>query len=82
MTPEISVVIPVRNESLNVRQLYSELIAALGGREVSLATLTPRPGVGGRGAEINRALTGRPFSIGGQRYESGIGARANLEVEF
>src|SRR5436189_5405404 len=30
MTPEISVVIPVRNESLNVRQLYSELIAALG----------------------------------------------------
>ena len=52
-------------------------------REISLATLTPlRPGIGGRGAEINRALTGRPLSIGGRRYESGIGARANIEVEY
>src|SRR5207253_4401103 len=52
-------------------------------RELSLATLTPlRPGVGGRGAEINRSLTGRPLSIGGQRYESGIGARANFEIEY
>ena len=45
--------------------------------------LTPlRPGVGGRGAEINRALNGRPLSIAGQRYESGIGARANVEIEY
>jgi alpha-galactosidase len=50
---------------------------------MSLGTLTPlRPGVGGRGAEINRALNGRPLSIAGRRYESGIGARANLEVEY
>ena len=52
-------------------------------REISLATLTPlRPGVGGRGVEINRALNGRPLSIGGRRYESGIGARANVEIEY
>ena len=52
-------------------------------REMSLAMLTPlRPGVGGRGAEINRALNGRPLSIAGQRYESGIGARANAEIEY
>src|SRR6185369_10398319 len=58
-------------------------IKALLPREMSLATLTPlRPGVGGRGVEINRALNGRPFSIGGRRYESGLGARANLEVEY
>ncbi|HEV8370171.1 MAG TPA: NPCBM/NEW2 domain-containing protein [Pyrinomonadaceae bacterium] len=52
-------------------------------QEMSLATLTPlRPGIGGRGIEINRALTGRPFSIAGQHYEGGIGARANLEIEY
>ncbi len=53
-------------------------------REMSLATLEPlRPAVGGRGGvEINRALSGRAFSIAGQRYESGIGARANLETEY
>ncbi len=52
-------------------------------REMSLAILTPlRPGIGGRGIEINRALTGRPLSIGGQRYESGLGARANLDIEY
>ena len=58
-------------------------IKALLPREMSLSTLTPlRPGVGGRGVEINRALNGRPFSIGGQRYEGGIGARSNLEIEY
>ncbi len=31
MHPEISVIVPMRNESPNVRQLYSELIAALDG---------------------------------------------------
>ncbi len=31
MHPEISVIVPMRNESPNVRQLYSELIAALEG---------------------------------------------------
>ena len=50
---------------------------------MSLAILTAlRPGIGGRGIEINRALSGRPLSIGGQRYESGLGARANLEIEY
>jgi hypothetical protein len=52
-------------------------------REMSLSTLTAaRPGVGGRGIEINRALTGRPLSLGGRRYENGIGARSNLEIEY
>jgi len=52
-------------------------------REMSLAILTPlRPGIGGRGVEINRALTVRPLSIGGQRYESGLGARAKLDIEY
>nr|MDQ3420142.1 glycosyltransferase [Acidobacteriota bacterium] len=31
MSPEISVIVPMRNESPNVRQLYGELIAALEG---------------------------------------------------
>jgi NPCBM/NEW2 domain/Melibiase/Alpha galactosidase C-terminal beta sandwich domain len=53
-------------------------------REMSLSALDPlRPGIGGRGGpEINRALTGRPISIAGQRYERGIGARGNLEIEY
>ena len=52
-------------------------------REMSLTQLTPvRPAIGGRGIEINRALTGRPLSIAGQHYESGLGARANLEIEY
>jgi hypothetical protein len=29
MSPEISVVVPMRNESPNVRPLYDELVAAL-----------------------------------------------------
>jgi len=52
-------------------------------QEILLAALEPlRPGVGVRGVEINRALNGRTFSIAGSRYESGIGARSNLEVEY
>jgi hypothetical protein len=52
-------------------------------QEMSLANLTAlRPGIGARGIEINRALTGRPLSIAGQHYESGIGARSNLEIEY
>ena len=49
-------------------------------QELALAMLEPlRPNVG-RGIEVNRTPTGRPLSIGGQRYESGNGARTNLEV--
>lgn len=52
-------------------------------QEVSLAALEPlRPGIGGRGIAINRALSGRSFLIAGQRYETGLGARPNLEVEY
>src|SRR3989442_16037057 len=50
-------------------------------REMSLAMLTPlRTGIGGGGVEINRALSGRPLSIWGQRYESGNGPRAKFEI--
>ena len=31
MTPEVSVIVPMRNEAPNVRKLYSELTAALEG---------------------------------------------------
>jgi hypothetical protein len=52
-------------------------------QEITLTMLEPlRPGIGGRGIEINRALSGRTLSIGGERYESGIGARSNLEIEY
>lgn len=52
-------------------------------REMFLTALEPlRPGIGGRGLEINSALSGRPLTIGGQRYEGGIGTRANLEIEY
>ncbi|HSB26222.1 MAG TPA: NPCBM/NEW2 domain-containing protein, partial [Pyrinomonadaceae bacterium] len=52
-------------------------------QEMSLVMFAPlRPGIGGRGIEVNRALTGRPLSIAGQHYESGIGARSNLEIEY
>ena len=52
--------------------------------EMSLSMLDAlRPGLGGRGGfEVNRALSGRPLSIAGRRYESGIGARSNLEIEY
>ncbi len=52
-------------------------------QEMSLAMLPPlRPGIGGRGIELNRALTGRPLAIAGRHYQSGIGARPNLEIEY
>jgi len=53
-------------------------------QELSLSQLEPlRPVIGGRGGiEINRALSGRPLAIAGQRYESGIGTRANLDIEY
>src|SRR5262249_30671003 len=48
-----------------------------------LSTLMPlRPAVGGVGSEISQCLGGRSLSLGGQRYESGIGARSNLEIEY
>ena len=51
-------------------------------QQMSLAMLEPvRPNVG-RGFEINRTLAGRPISIAGLRYESGIGTRANVEIEY
>jgi hypothetical protein len=52
-------------------------------RDVFLGLLEPvRPGYGNRSVEINRAVSGRPLSIGGTRYEEGIGTRGNSEVEY
>ena len=52
-------------------------------REMSLALIEPvRPGVGARGIEINRAVSGRPLSIGGKQYENGIGTRGGAEIEY
>jgi hypothetical protein len=52
-------------------------------QEMSLSMLEPlRPGIGVRGIEINRALNGRTFTIAGGRYENGLGARSNLEIEY
>jgi len=52
-------------------------------QEMALSMFEPlRPGVGGRGIAINRALTGRPLLIAGQHYETGVGARSNLEIEY
>lgn len=57
-------------------------LKALLPREMSLAALQPlRPSIG-RGIDLNRTITGRPLSIAGQRYENGIGTRANLEIEY
>jgi glycosyltransferase involved in cell wall biosynthesis len=41
MTPELSIVIPIRNESPNIRPLYDELMAALGatGRSVEVIVI-------------------------------------------
>ena len=51
-------------------------------REMSLAALGAlRPSVG-RGFDIDRSLTGRPLSIAGRIYESGIGTRPSLEIEY
>ncbi|HEV8429906.1 MAG TPA: NPCBM/NEW2 domain-containing protein [Pyrinomonadaceae bacterium] len=49
-------------------------------QELSLSSLDPA--VTGRGVRSNRALTGRPLSIGGQRFETGLGSRANTEIEY
>jgi hypothetical protein len=51
-------------------------------REMSLAMLEPLHPSAGRGIEINRTLTGRPLSIGGEIRESGIGTRPNVEIEY
>ena len=36
----------------------------------------------GRGINLNRAFSGRPLSIAGTIYESGIGTRPNIEIEY
>lgn len=51
-------------------------------REVSLALLEPIRSAAPRSVEINRAVSGRPLSIGGTRYEAGIGTRGNSEIEY
>jgi alpha-galactosidase len=52
-------------------------------REMSLSQIEPlRPRVGARSIEINRAVSGRPLAIGGERYENGIGTRGNAEIEY
>jgi NPCBM/NEW2 domain-containing protein/melibiase-like protein/alpha galactosidase C-like protein len=57
-------------------------LKALLAREMSLATLQPLRSSAGRGFDVNRNLTGRPLSIAGQRYDNGIGTRANVEIEY
>lgn len=52
-------------------------------REMSLTQIAPlRPRVGARGIAINRAVSGRPLAIGGERYDDGIGSRGNAEIEY
>lgn len=85
---------PESNYTLEVKTVWedgtgsekkSELkftLKALLPREMSLAALQPlRPSVG-RGIDLNRTVTGRPLSIAGQHYETGIGTRANVEIEY
>jgi hypothetical protein len=52
-------------------------------REMSLAALEPlRGGAGLRVFDGDEAFSGLPLSVGGQRYERGVGMRANSEVEY
>ena len=57
-------------------------LKALLSREMSLAMLQPIRSSPGRGFDVNRTLTGRPLSIAGQRYDNGIGTRANVDIEY
>lgn len=57
-------------------------LKALLSRGMSLAALQPLRSNVGRGFDINRTLTGRPLSIANQRYDNGIGTRANVEIEY
>jgi len=85
---------PETNYSVEVRTIWEDgtaserkaelkfTLKSLLSQEMSLTMLDPvRPSVG-RGFEINRTLAGRPISIAGQRYETGIGTRANAEIEY
>jgi hypothetical protein len=52
-------------------------------QEFFLSALDPlRPGVGTRGVRQNRALSGRPLTIAGQRFAVGLGTRANSDIEY
>jgi len=50
---------------------------------VSLSDLTPLKATAGWGVvEMNRSVTGNPLSIGGRKFESGIGTHARSVIEF
>ena len=50
--------------------------------QLLLSELEPVRPAGLRGLGRNRAASGRPLAIAGAHYETGIGARANSEIEF
>jgi hypothetical protein len=51
--------------------------------ELSLTQLDPVRSTGSwRGFEIEELLSGAPLSLGGKRYEKGLGAFASSEIEF
>jgi hypothetical protein len=51
--------------------------------EIALSELEPvRATAGWRNVQTNRAVSGRPLSIGGKRYDRGIGTHANSDIEY
>ena len=87
LDPEANYTVEVKTvwEDGTASERKSELkftLKALLPREMSLTALqTLRPSVG-RGIDLNRTVTGRTLSNAGQRYENGIGTRANVEIEY
>jgi hypothetical protein len=58
-------------------------MAALVPAEISLTQIEPaRSNARWRGFELDERLSGAPLSIGGKRYEKGLAAAANSEIEF
>lgn len=51
--------------------------------EVYLSDLEPgRATIGWGTIEMDRAVTGRPLSVGGKQYRKGIGTHANSDIEY
>ena len=69
-------------ESVRASRIQFNLVELMP-NEISLTQLEPVRSTGRwRGFEIEEMLSGAPLSLGGKRYEKGLGAFASSEIEF
>jgi hypothetical protein len=79
---EIKAVWEDGTESVRASRIQFSLVELMP-NEISLTQLEPVRSTGRwRGFEIEELLSGAPLSLGGKRYEKGLGAFASSEIEF